>query len=447
MYLPPKDRLDQLYQEAETHQLGQQLKREHPPQTIWGIRGYPALFTSYSISVIGQWFDSIALMVLFAYIWQSSPIYLGLIPVALALPQVIFSQFVTSLVKRFQKIRLMVFADCLTACFTIGLFFSPTPWLALILLSLRSTANVVHFPIQQSLVRELVPEHLRLKAVSWNGLVSQGAKIIVPFLGGLFLTVLTPQTLLLLNAAAFLISAAILFSIQHLISPAFMTTLTAFSRTSFFEEWKSGWLALFTHPLLLSLVSLSLIGLFCIQFVDSQFPILFREIAPTNPQHLTLVISAIGFGAVTIITIFNRLKKLTHLLFWISTSLALIALSFIGFSQIQAHHPIILFLVIGFICGIGTGLSITTLNYAIQTIPRDEEVASIASISQSLTSLVVIVAPPTGAVLTQAVGVQTMFALSGIVLIICLSLPALLKGKKKRLSSKKKRINYDNSSL
>lgn len=283
--------------------------------------------------------------------------------------------------------------------------------------------------------------------MSWNGLVSQGAKIIVPFLGGLFLTVLTPQTLLLLNAAAFLISAAILFSIQHLISPAFMTTLTAFSRTSFFEEWKSGWLALFTHPLLLSLVSLSLIGLFCIQFVDSQFPILFREIAPTNPQHLTLVISAIGFGAVTIITIFNRLKKLTHLLFWISTSLALIALSFIGFSQIQAHHPIILFLVIGFICGIGTGLSITTLNYAIQTIPRDEEVASIASISQSLTSLVVIVAPPTGAVLTQAVGVQTMFALSGIVLIICLSLPALLKGKKKRLSSKKKRINYDNSSL
>lgn len=77
MYLPPKDRLDQLYQEAETHQLGQQLKREHPPQTIWGIRGYPALFTSYSISVIGQWFDSIALMVLFAYIWQSSPIYLA----------------------------------------------------------------------------------------------------------------------------------------------------------------------------------------------------------------------------------------------------------------------------------------------------------------------------------------------------------------------------------
>ncbi|RQW18534.1 MFS transporter [Bacillus sp. C1-1] len=444
MYLPPKDRLDRLYKEAETHQLDKSLKREQHPKTIWGIRGYPALFTSYSISVIGQWFDSIALMVLFAYIWQSSPIYLGLIPVALALPHVLFSQFVTNLLKRFHKIRLMAFADCLTACFTIGLFFSPTPWLALILLSLRSTANVVHYPIQQSLVRELIPEHLRLKAVSWNGLVSQGAKIIVPFLGGLFLTVLAPQTLLLLNAAAFLISAAILFSIQQLV-PSTNTTKT-YAKTSFYEQWKSGWLALFSYPLLLSLFSLSLIGIFCIQFVDSQFPILFREIS-TDPQSLTIVISAIGFGAVTIMSILNRLKKLTHLLFWISLSLVLIALSFIGFSQIQAHHSAYFLLVLGFICGVGTGLSITTINYAIQTIPRDEEVASIASISQSLTSLVVIVAPPTGAILTQVVGVQTMFALSGIVLIICLSLPVLVKVKQKRLSTKKKRIHYDSSSL
>ncbi|MFS0788022.1 MFS transporter [Shouchella sp. 1P09AA] len=426
---PPHDHNDCLRNEAYANNLARGIQTNSQPDSIWQIRGYRSLFTSYSISVTGQWFDSIAIMVIFAYVWQSSPIYLGFIPFALALPQVLFSQLVAPLTRRFNKLRIMAFADILTACFTIGLFFSPHPWFALLFLALRSTVNVVHFPIQQELVRQLVPEPLRLKAVTWNGLVSQGAKIIVPFVGGLFLTIVAPQTLLLLNAVAFVISAFILFSIQHLFQDQMKKTLSP-STKPIFKELRAGWTTLFSHPVLVVLFSLLVVGLFCVQFVDSQFPILFRELAPTEPQRLTWVISAIGIGAVTIIFILNKFKQMNHFFAWISLAQALIAVAFIGFSFLQPSSPLFFFLGLGFICGIGTGISITTINYAIQTIPADEDVATIAGISQSLSSLVIIVAPLTGGFLTSILGVQVMFGLSGLFLIISMILPLFLNIKK-----------------
>jgi len=245
----------------------------------------------------------------------------------------------------------------------------------------------------------------------------------------LFLTIVAPQTLLLLNAVAFLVSACILFSIQHLFNDHSLQTLSP-STKPIFKELRAGWKTLFSHPVLVVLFSLLVVGLFCVQFVDSQFPILFRELAPTEPQLLTWVISAIGIGAVTIIVILNKFKQMGHFLVWISAAQALIAFSFIGFSFLHPESSTVLFLGLGFICGIGTGISITTINYAIQTIPADDDVATIAGISQSLSSLVIIIAPLAGGFLTSMLGVQVMFGLSGLFLIVSMILPLIFKIKK-----------------
>jgi MFS transporter, DHA3 family, macrolide efflux protein len=57
-----------------------------PLPTIWKNKIFVRLFGSYSISMLGHWFDMVAIMVLFGYVWQADPLLLAFIPIAYALP-------------------------------------------------------------------------------------------------------------------------------------------------------------------------------------------------------------------------------------------------------------------------------------------------------------------------------------------------------------------------
>src|SRR5690625_2199811 len=124
--------------------------------SIWKNRTYVMLFSSYAISAFGRFFDMLAVMLMFSYVWQSEPWMIALIPVVYPFPHAFFSQFACVWIDRGKKVRIMLLADLLTAVFTITLIFISNPCVMLGIILVRSGVTVVHFPAQQALVRQVV---------------------------------------------------------------------------------------------------------------------------------------------------------------------------------------------------------------------------------------------------------------------------------------------------
>ena len=168
------------------------MKNQEIDQSIWNNKMYLLLFSSYTISTLGKFFDILAVMLMFSYVWQAEPWLISLNPVAYAVPYALFSQFSGIFVDRGKKVKIILVADLLTAVCTISMMFTFNLWMMLGIIFVRATISTVHFPAQQALVKQVVHEDLLMKAVTLNGTVNQLSKVIGPFVGASIAAAFSP---------------------------------------------------------------------------------------------------------------------------------------------------------------------------------------------------------------------------------------------------------------
>ncbi len=385
------------------------------------------LFASYSVSMLGHWFDMVAIIILFSYVWYASPLTIALIPVAFALPQVLFGQLAGVMTDKYHKVKMMMISDITTAVLTAALLFTNTPWLALVIISLRATVNVLHSPAQQGLIKLVVEERLILKAVTLNGTVNQLSKIVGPFIGATLIGFVSPKLCILINAIAFTISAIILLFILLNKEMKEQTTVkieVTEVESSFWSSWRQGWRIVYKSRVLYVSLLAMVLGFTALQMVDFQFPILFREIAPNLPEIAGWLMGATGLGAVTMIIVLNRFKKLTHYGLLFGAGMLLIGGAFGGIGLLREGFLIILPIILGFFGGLGVGLLTITFQYLIQTETTEKDIGRVSGIANSAISLTVLASPLIGGFLVQTFGtspvfiaVGTFLALLGIVLL------------------------------
>ncbi|GAF64850.1 putative MFS transporter [Bacillus sp. TS-2] len=432
-----RQRQNEIKEQTKTEYLLKEQRKSRKVNRLWDIPGYGRLFASYSISTIGQWFDMVALMIIFGYVWVVEPFMLALIPVAFGLPQALLAQFAGVLIEKVNKIKLIIIADSLTVILTIALFFAPSPAIAILLIAIRASINVVHYPTQQSLIRQLVPEALRVKAITWNGGLNQSAKVIAPLIGGSLITIMPAHYLLWVTAAAFLISVFLLLSIVKVLPIKAPHKVQELRQTeSFWKQWREGWSYVFKQRLLSITIFITIIGMMIIQLIDVQFPILFRELRPTEPEIVTWIIASVGIGSVITLLILNRFSEFKNIQIWLAVSLSLIGVSFLGLSAISTNFVIIIPIILGFLIGIGTAISLVISNYVITTEPSMDKVSSVSGIFQSLMSTTVFVAPLIGAFFIQMTSVQSIFLLCSCLLLMT----ALITFLEKAFSWKRKKL-------
>ncbi|MGP4072717.1 MFS transporter [Piscibacillus sp. B03] len=382
--------------------------------SIWKNKTFIRLFSSYSISMLGRWFDMVAIMILFSYVWRTDPLIIALIPVAYALPQALFSQFAGILADRFNKVKLMLTADIFTAFLTFALFLTPGPWIALTILLIRATLTVVHFPAEQSLIKHIVHEKLIVKAVTMNGTVDQFTKIVGPFLGGALATAFSPQLCILFNAIAYVISAFILVTLLKKDPTQEQTNEVKKDKKPFWESWREGWSALLSSRILVVSIAFSLIGFTAIQMVDVQFSVLLREIAPDRPELVGWIMGSSGGGALTIMLILNRFEELRGYGWILGSSVLLIGVGFGGAGFLTTGISSIIIIALGFIAGVGVGLFTIGLNVILQRETNIENIGRISGIFSSLTSVMILVAPIIGGALVSIIGVSSVYQFIGV---------------------------------
>ncbi|WP_161524764.1 MFS transporter [Alteribacter lacisalsi] len=380
--------------------------------SIWTNKNYVKLFTSYSISTLGQFFDMIAVFLIFSYVWQAEPWMIALIPVAYALPHAAFSQFAGILVDRYHKVTIMLTADVVTACLTVALIFTANPWAALLVILARSTATIVHFPAQQAIIRQVVaPDHV-LKAVTLNGTVNQLSKIIGPFLGASLAAAFAPQVSFAVYAGALVISAAILVKIRHLDTAG--TSISKEPREPFWQTWRNGWQILFSSKVMFVSFAFSLAAFTAIQLVDAQFGVLFREVYPARQEVLGYAMAASGLGAVVIIMVMNRLRELKRYGSFLGTSVALIGAGFAGVGLLTPGISLFWPVIACFAVGVGAGIFSVVYSYILQKESPEGKVGQMSGLFNSLTGVILLAAPIAGGLLVQMFSVFGVYQAVGL---------------------------------
>jgi MFS transporter, DHA3 family, macrolide efflux protein len=381
-------------------------------QSIFKNNTYMRMFTAYFISIFGDWFDMIAIIVLISYTWNTDPMLIGLIPVAFALPGILFGSVAGVLADRWRKLNIMIFADLTSAILTTCLFFASNIYWVLPILMLRSTVGLLNSPAQQALTRNVVDEKLLLKATSMNQLVNQLAKVIGPLLGAALLTIVSPLLCILINAISSFLSAMILLTLRNIKENQQIKMETS-KRPTFRESWLEGWGFTFKNKLIFNSLIFGFIGLLVIQMIDIQFPVLFRKILPGNPSVIGWLVATTGLGAILSMTIINKLKTFKY--GWVlGGGCFLMGVGFCSLGFLPVGVSIVWPSILGLIIGFGNGMWMVSYNYILQTESTKEMVGRVFGINNSLSSVAVIIAPISGGALIKLFGPSEIYQLIGI---------------------------------
>ncbi|MFD1416105.1 MFS transporter [Oceanobacillus jeddahense] len=376
------------------------------------------LFTSYSVSMLGRWLDLVAIMILFGFTWNANPLIIALIPVVFALPHAIFSQFAGVLTDRFNKVKLMIFSDISVCLLSILLLFVSTPLIGLILLFIRSSFTIVHFPAQQSIIKEVVKEEHIVGAVTLNGMINEFTKMMGPLLGSSLAAFFSPKVCILINAIAYLISAMIVWSLKERETKEKTVIVHQEQQTSMWSKYIEGWKAVFTSRILLICISYSVIGYMAIQMTDVQLTVLFREVAATKPELLGWVMAASGLGAFISMFLMKRFFREINYRFVLGGSYILIGFGFGGMGFLSVGAATAIPIALGMITGGGVGLFSMGMSYILQRETTKENIGRVSGIYNSLTNTFILIAPIAGGLLVELWNVYLIYRITGLILIV-----------------------------
>ncbi|WP_167449419.1 MFS transporter [Halobacillus trueperi] len=385
--------------------------------SFWRNRNFVTFFSANALSNLGNWFDFVAVLILFRYTWQADPLLIALIPVMYAIPSILLGQFAGVFADRKDKLKILVYSDWVRGVLTLVLVFTPFPFLALALIFLRNTAGAISLPAQQGLVRRIVEEEDIMKAVTINGSLFQLVKVVGPLIGGSLTAAFSPSFSIAINSASFLLSGVILLFIRPKKQEEGEQKEKQGEDVGFWTSWKEGWSFVLKSRILTASLLYGIVTTLTIQMIDAQFVTLFSEVFPERAELTGWVISAIGIGSLLVVLALNKLDGIKKYGWFFGTASLLIGVMTGGFGFLNAST--FLFVVIGLalLGGIGNGLAFTAVNYLIQKEPPKEAIGRVSGIVDSTLSLLFIIGPLLGGLFIHQFGVATAFKIIGFSLV------------------------------
>lgn len=179
------------------------------------LRGFRVLWFGMTISLIG---DGITLVAIAWQVYQLSnvPTALGITMMAMSIPQILLLLFGGFVSDRFERRRVMLFADAvrglaLLALGALSLAGVLEIWHIALIAAVYGAGNAFFGPAFDALVPDLVPADLLAQANSLDHLVRPvAARLLGPALGGWIIAALGVGWAFIVDAASFLVSIACL---------------------------------------------------------------------------------------------------------------------------------------------------------------------------------------------------------------------------------------------
>ena len=176
---------------------------------------FRALWLAQVISLTGDWFNTIA-SVIIVNRYTASGLALGGLFIARALPPFLLGPVAGVFADRFDRRKVLILSDVLRSAIVLCFLLIDGPedlWLLYVLTVLQFSVSAFFEPARAALVPGLVENDELLKAntlasITWSAMLTLGGAI-----GGLTASLFGVQVSLIVDAATFLVSAALLLSI------------------------------------------------------------------------------------------------------------------------------------------------------------------------------------------------------------------------------------------
>ncbi|GGD25772.1 MFS transporter [Pontibacillus salipaludis] len=407
--------------------------------SIWRNQNFVPYFLANALSNLGNWFDFVAVLILFRYTWQADPMLIALIPIMYAIPSILLGQFAGVFADRKDKRKLLIYSDWIRGGLTLLIVLTTSPWFALPVLFLRNAVGVVSFPAQQGLMRSIVVEEDIMKAVTINGSLYQLMKVVGPLIGGSVTGFFSPEVSIVVNAASFILSGLILLKVE-VKHQSFQENEVQEGKeaSSFLTSWKEGWRIVLKSQVLFASMMFGIVSTLTIQMIDTQIVTLFSEVFPNKPEITGWAISGIGMGSLIVVLYLNRLDEILRYGWFFGMGSALIGVMVLGFGFLDHFNLVTVALGLSIIGGVGNGITFTAINYLIQKEPPQEAIGRVSGIVDSTLSVLFIAGPLLGGILISQFGVLLAYRGIGICLAVIgllgIALQHVIWGERKALS-------------
>lgn len=177
------------------------------------LADYRKLYAAHTLSLLGDWFNTIAVLLVLTRITHSSARSISFVLILKLLPVFLMGPVAGVVVDRFSRKTIMVVADLTRAGVVLAVLLVqiwPEPWIIYAATGVQIGISAFFEPARTASVPNLVPERAlttsnALGAVTWSAMFTLGAAV-----GGVVTEYLGWQTAVLLDSATYLISAVLI---------------------------------------------------------------------------------------------------------------------------------------------------------------------------------------------------------------------------------------------
>ena len=260
-------------------------------------RNYRLFFGGQSISLIGTWITRIATSWL-VYRLTGSELLLGVVGFCGSIPLLILSPFAGVLVDRWDRHRILVITQVLSALQSaalavLALMNVITVAEVIVLQLVQGVINSFDTPARQAFVVEMVEDREDLpNAIALNSSMINASRIIGPSIGGILIATVGEGWCFGVDAISYV--AVIISLLLMTLTPAKKAGVID---THMLEELRTGWkyVAGFA-PVRALLLSVALVGLAGMPYA-TLMPVIASKVLHGGPHTLGILMTASGIGA------------------------------------------------------------------------------------------------------------------------------------------------------
>ena len=204
-----------------------QAKNRLSYREVLRIPPFRLLWFGQAVSFFGDWMNTAGLAIML-FVVTHSPALVAAGLISKALPAIIFGLIAGPLVDRFDRQRIMIFADVIRAILTVTIPFFALHWLpgVFVVVFFIASASAFFNPAKQALLPSLVPSKLLLRANGVMFSTEKGMELVGYSAAGFIAAAVSWIPLFFVDAATYIVSAATLLGVPDLRDRAQLGRLT-----------------------------------------------------------------------------------------------------------------------------------------------------------------------------------------------------------------------------
>ncbi|WP_242267426.1 MFS transporter [Bacillus cereus group sp. BfR-BA-01352] len=177
-------------------------------------KNFQRLFYGQTLSVLGDWFHTVALLT-FVYSITESPFMIALTFISKGLPQLLLSPFIGGIVDRFSKKNIMIFTD-ITRGILVLTYLLASYKIEIIFISniCLSVLSCLFEPAKQATLKNIVHQNHFVTANSLSSTMNGFMSIMGASLGGIIAQSLHIEFAFLVNSLSYFISAYFIYNMS-----------------------------------------------------------------------------------------------------------------------------------------------------------------------------------------------------------------------------------------